>query len=199
VKRAIFTYIMLIVASIALVATWVPSKYLPVQALGIDLKTINQVSIDGAQSIEFYDIQGTNDTTLNAAMEKERVTLGGFAITSYSVSYIITIQNPDTPECKIFGWEVPYTVKVVMPRWTNPQDAPLSQVWYWRDYYYPMIARHEGWHVQTVLEGVERLNQVIADSNCANVVERADATIADILKRQQEYDVQTGNGSKDTE
>jgi predicted secreted Zn-dependent protease len=189
VKRAL-VYLVCFLA-ISLAATLMPSRYLPLTAMGLDVESLHRVTFEGNPVIEFYDITGTTNQDLMDAMDKKRETLKGFAITEYNVVYDVKDSDPTSPQCKIVSWKVEPKIKVVLPRWTNPGDAPLGLVIFWK-FYFQEIVRHEAGHVRIVLEGAAAVDEVIAGSNCENVAKAAEAEIARIYDRQLVYEAEEG-------
>lgn len=195
--RKVIVFLTLVLIIVSLIGTCVPVKYLPMKELNIDLTKVNQVSIPGAQTIDFYDIHGSSEKALQDAMFKEQESLGGVARTTWSVSYIYVAVNPGTPECAIKNVKVPYTVKVTMPRWTDPENGTVILIWFWESYL-KRLSAHEGHHVQILLDHIDDVQTAIESSSCETASKNAEAAIAEITRLQVEYDAVTDHGKKET-
>jgi len=171
---------------IALIVCYLPIKYLP---LPVDTKDVNAVSIPGATEIDFYDVQGWNENILQNKMLVEQKTLGGVGITNWNIKVVYVMTNPNTPDCKIVSARATYTIKVTLPRWTDPRDGPVFMIWEWRNFLERVVV-HEAHHVQIVIDNVNMVEQAVSTSNCENEEENFNAALDKVKQLQDDFDTE---------
>lgn len=119
----------------------------------------------------------------------------GVGRTDWSIQWIYQTKNSGTPECKVVDVYVTYTAKVILPRWTDPQDGTYAMIWGWESYM-QQIALHEGHHVKILLDNSDSVRQAIEASTCNTASAAGDNAIEKIKKMEEEYDKETDYGNK---
>lgn len=163
-----------------------PSPLPPTQpATAIPLK-VEAVEIANA-TIVYYDIFGFTGAELREQLNMLGPTdyagFKGDAVTEWYIHW--NWPGYGTSNCDLSVAAVSYDMKVILPRWSPPQDASTDLVAKWISYV-NALSLHEQGHVDHVVENFQRVVDAIQGATC----DTADAVGTAILEELRHYDVE---------
>ena len=151
--------------------------------------------------IEYYDVTGATIDELRGQLRAKGV--DGWAGTTWTeVKYEFTVRQ-DANGCRIDSVNALFDARVRLPRWVNRAAAPALQQQAW-DAWFPRLERHEQGHVRIGRDAAARIERVVWDTpaaaSCGEVTAmakaRAQAVLADLARRQRDYDRRTDHGRR---
>jgi predicted secreted Zn-dependent protease len=156
--------------------------------------------MDGTR-VEYYDVSGASIDEL--AREMRAKGADGWAGTTWTdLKYHITMR-PGPDGCRIDAVNATFDARVRLPRWAERSSAPpvAQQAW---DALFAGLERHERGHVTIGQEAAGELERAVretpAGGRCADLAAaakgRADAVLAQLQRRQREYDERTDHGTR---
>ena len=188
VKKLFWSFCFLVFATFALVF------YVPIRYLGIPVDPdFGVVHFSGAQ-VEYFDVFGDNGRALWQQVRQKGPNGGNAdAVTEWNMAWQFEKVTTGDGTCSTRNPKVTYTIKVIFPRWADPQRAPYALLKGWQDYING-IARHEQHHVNIVLENAGQVEQAILQAGCGNAEDAAQKAYDEIVLLQEQYDRETDNG-----
>jgi len=151
--------------------------------------------------VEYYDVNGATVEELRTQIRAKGVE-GWAAATWTRVKYELTVREGPAG-CRIESVNAAFDARIRMPRWANRRAAPEAEQRAW-DAWLPILRRHEEGHVRIGRAAAARVERAVWDtpggSTCADLTARAraraDAVLADLRRRQRDYDLRTDHGRK---
>ena len=151
--------------------------------------------------IEYYDVTGATMEELQRQIRAKGVE-GWAGATWTRVKYELSVRE-DPDGCRIVAVNAAFDARIRLPRWANRREAPEAEQRAW-DAWLPILRRHEEGHVRIGREAAARVERAVWDtpggSSCADLTARAraraDAVLADLRRRQRDYDLRTDHGRK---
>jgi predicted secreted Zn-dependent protease len=145
--------------------------------------------------IIYYDIEGATEEELRAQLDQlgpvDSSGYKGDALAEWFISW--NWPGYGTDNCDLSQAEVSYTVKVIFPHWTPPEDASNNLVIKWFNYTYN-LAKHEQGHVDYVVTNYQIVGEAIKGATCETADAAAEAALEPLRAFDLEYDRQTGHG-----
>jgi predicted secreted Zn-dependent protease len=158
--------------------------------------SIGQVSIEHAQVV-YYDITGSTVNELRASMDEigPRDSSDGNKPVDAFVDWHISWTWPGyrTDACELSAASVTYSIKVIMPRWEVPADAPPELVSKWEKYM-QTLAWHEQGHVNLIVDNYPSIKAVIQNATCSTAEAAAQKTLETLRELNSNYDNETKHG-----
>ncbi|UCF29272.1 MAG: DUF922 domain-containing protein [Chloroflexota bacterium] len=146
--------------------------------------------------IIYYDIEGATEEELRAQLDElgpvDSSGYKGDALAEWTIFW--TWPGYGTENCDLSQAEVSYTVEVIFPLWTPPDDAPNNLVIKWFNYTYK-LAKHEKGHVDYVAANYQIVLEAIKEATCETADAAAEAAVEPLREFDLEYDRQTGHGA----
>jgi predicted secreted Zn-dependent protease len=147
-------------------------------------------------TIIYYDIEGATEGELRDQLnELGPVDSSGYkgdAVTEWHISW--DWPGFGSEDCNLSEADVSYTVEVLFPRWTAPDDASNNLVIKWFNYTYK-LAKHEKGHVDYVVDNYQIVLEAIKGATCETADAAAEAALEPLRAFDLEYDSQTGHGA----
>lgn len=105
--------------------------------------------------------------------------------------------------CTAVNVRVTLEVRMTMPRWTPPANAPRTLIVTWQQFV-DALRKHEDGHYKLAIEAAEEVGRVLRTNRTASDCERlrtrqnaaANAVLEDLRRRHARYDRDTDSGRK---
>ncbi len=157
--------------------------------------TIAPVKITGADMI-YYDITGSTEGELRAQLDAlGPVGYDGFkgdATTEWFIHW--NWPGYGGSSCDLSAATTSLDMKVILPRWSPPNDAPPQLVARWTNYVNALMA-HEKGHVDHVLENFHLVLDAIKSADCDSADAAGTAMLEKLRQFDLDYDSDTGHGA----
>jgi predicted secreted Zn-dependent protease len=163
----------------------------PVGRYGYSIGSFDNAQITGA-TISYYDVRGSSQVEIHKQVVDNGPLLAdgrhAAAVTKSELTWSETFDGTDA--CRVVAADVRYSVAVVLPRWTDPQDGSLSLNLHWKEYF-NFIIHHEGTHVWLNLAGIANVRLALLRSDCHNADANARAAWEENVRLNEEFDKRT--------
>lgn len=157
--------------------------------------SVSQAYISSA-TIIYYDISGSSEIELRQQLDLLSPTgfdnFKGDSTTNWNIYW--NWGGYGTSTCDLNSAEVTYTVEVIMPRWTAPNNAPTELITKWNQYI-KVLSEHEQGHVDFVVENYTIVEDAIKNATCDTAESVAQEALAVIRQHDIDYDAETDHGA----
>jgi predicted secreted Zn-dependent protease len=151
-------------------------------------------------SFEYYDVQGTNYDTLWKSIEENRPN-GHTSANEWQISWNFGYSYLDGV-CSLYNPKVMLTMKIILPRWTDPHSGSEKMQAEWKRYLKALIAHQMG-HVKNAedaqAEVQKALDAIPGGPKCDPLGDQAKTTARSILKKydtiEADYETKTLGGA----
>jgi predicted secreted Zn-dependent protease len=147
-------------------------------------------------SVIYYDIYGSSVKELRREMHAKHPSgfdgFNGDATTKWSIRW--TWKGYGTNQCDLSSAKVTYSIQVIMPRWTPPENANPELVARWNKYI-QALNEHEKGHVDYVIAHYQSVREAILGAICSTADAAAKAALDPIRQHDVEYDAETKHGA----
>ena len=98
-----------------------------------------------------------------------------------------------TEKCDLSAVSVTYRIKVIMPRWEAPADAPPELISKWEKYM-QALAFHEQEHVNIIADNHLSVKTAIQSATCSTAEAAAQKALDSLRELNSNYDRETKHG-----
>ena len=153
-------------------------------------------SIEHAE-IQYYDVTGTTTVELRTSMNERRPTDpydGHRPVDAYTDWYIYWgWPGYGTDSCILSAAVVIYRIKVILPRWQPPADAPGELITKWEKYVKSLVIHEQG-HVDHIVNHHLEVRTAIQNATCSTAEAGAQRVLVDLRALDLRYDRETKHG-----